>query len=149
MKEVVYWTAQAWNDIKSTTLQKRWNKLLVPEKESISSLSGSNPAINGSTAKSSSSADGLPGNTGDALMTNNNISTSACIPTLSRDGSLQDFMEDFSAHGIPVRCWQTPQTWLEEDCLDPGYQLMTDAEIVDEALCNNDHVESDCYDEIA
>ena len=126
-------------------MQKGWNKLLLPEKESTSSPSGSNPATSGSTESPPSSADGLPG-----LVTNTNVSTSACIPTLSHDGSgMEDFEDFFQRMGYQSsdQSWQTPQTWLEEDCSDPGYQLMTDAEIVDEAFGNNDHAESDSDDE--
>ena len=43
--------------------------------------------------------------------------------------------------------WQTPQDWLAEDSTDPGYQLMTDSEIVAEVTGEKDTLDLESDDE--
>ena len=43
--------------------------------------------------------------------------------------------------------WQTPQDWLAEDSTDPGYQLMTDSEIVAEVTGEKDSLDLESDDE--
>ena len=46
----------------------------------------------------------------------------------------EDFLDLFQQLGYRYRPgdknWQIPEDWLLEDTNDPGYQLMTDAEII-------------------
>ena len=64
----------------------------------------------------------------------------ATNPRLLSDGDVGDVMEFrkfFQQLGSTPgdQNWQTPDDWLEEDSEDPGYQLMTDNEIVSEINC--------------
>ena len=47
--------------------------------------------------------------------------------------------------------WQSPQDWLEDDSTDPGYQLMTDAEIASEVLgegCDSEISDNESNDDL-
>ena len=44
--------------------------------------------------------------------------------------------------------WQTPQDWLAEDSTDPGYQLLTDSEIVAEVTRGGDSLDPESDDEV-
>ena len=44
--------------------------------------------------------------------------------------------------------WQNPQEWLNEDSTDPGYQLMTNAEIVADVTGERDNTDPESDDGI-
>ena len=46
----------------------------------------------------------------------------------SSHNDTEDFLDLFQQLGY--KNWQIPEDWLLEDTNDPGYQLMTDAEII-------------------
>ena len=53
------------------------------------------------------------------------------------------FMDLFQELGYSTdtESWQNPQDWLAEDSTDPGYQLMTDSEIVAEVTGEKDSLD--------
>ena len=151
IKDAVDWCAQAWEEGTSDGLVKGWNKLLLS-----SEVGCSNVAVNGSSGGAvDGSADGQVGGScggmaddssrraedtsadGCDAATGGSSSSIATSPRLLSDGDVGDVMEFrdvFQQLGYTPgdQNWQTPEDWLEEDSEDPGYQLITDNEILSE-----------------
>ena len=116
IKEAVYWIAQAWDEANVNSLAKSWKKLLI----------SANNSLPDSTANVTSL---------DAAVSN-------------RDEALDDITEFddlFQKMGFNQgdENWLSPQDWLQEDASDPGYQLMTDDEIVTTVLNEQDDTDSE------
>ena len=105
MKEAVYWSAEAWEEATTGSLAKAWKKLLIPS-----------VAAGGST----------PSSTPD-------VAAGGSTPSEGRDiDSLSEFDRLFRDLGFNENDnnWLSPQDWLEQDTSDPGYQIMSEDEIV-------------------
>lgn len=115
IKEAVYWSAHAWEETKQVTLNRAWNKLLLPSHTS-------------SVATTTGGANEEPAPTSEAT-------------DVSDD--LEDFDSLFQDLGFTNDNpdWLTPAEWLAQDTSDPGYQLLSDDEIV--AMVVNEGGESE------
>ena len=92
MKDVVYMSASAWDDIPAVTLTRSWNKLLVSDKTAASN-------------KETEDAD-------------------------SEEQSVESLAKELD-HNLSD---QEINEWLNEDANDPGYQIFTDEEIVQQVV---------------
>jgi hypothetical protein len=63
----------------------------------------------------------------------------------SECSDLADFYHLFNNIGFTEddQNWLSPHDWLREDASDPGYQLMSDQEIVDTVTADGDGSDSD------
>ncbi len=128
IKEAVYWSAQAWDEIKSDTLRKGWNKLLLSVEVSTQDIAGSCSESSGSSDGNSSSGN----NSSDNRKSSDDVGVSSDGAGVSND--TEDFLDLFQRLGYTPgdENWQTPENWLVQDADDPGYQLVTDTEIIQE-----------------
>ena len=181
IKEAVYWSAQAWDEIKAETLRKGWNKLLLPIDVSTQEKAGTCSCSKNSDSSDSTKCSSNPSSSNDAgsssdgtgsLSTDcasSSISSSSGAVSYSSAGSLpdavvsnigasamdcnsgaDDFLDLFQRLGYAPgdENWQTPEDWLVQDADDPGYQLMTDIEIVHEVSNTTNPEESPSEDEV-
>lgn len=119
MKDVVYMSAAAWEDIPASTLLRSWNKLLR------------NPSIHASsTSEEGESQSNTEQSQGTSEPTATSSDDSGSCESLVRqlDKNLTD--EDVTS-------------WLYEDSADPGYQLLSDEDIIDQVTSDQQIEESD------
>lgn len=116
IKDAVYWSAHSWEEITPLTLSKAWKKLLC-----------SDSSAEASGTKSSSTESSLQ-------------SSTAAVDTENFDDLFQEL-----GYKEGDQDWVSPQEWLDEDAFDPGYQLMTDEEIIADTL--NENIVDDSDDE--
>ncbi len=143
IKEAVYWSAQAWDEIKSDTLRKGWNKLLLSVEVSTQDIAGSCFESSGSSDGNSSSGN----NSSDNPRSSDDVRVSSDGAGVSND--TEDFLDLFQRLGYTPgdENWQTPENWLVQDADDPGFQLMTDTEIIQEVSNITHPEESSSEDE--
>jgi len=65
----------------------------------------------------------------DASCGSRESTSSEVVEVSSADENFVDLFKDLG-YSEGTEEWQTPQDWLAEDFTDPGYQLLSDAEIV-------------------
>ena len=111
IKQAVYWSAQAWEETNEITLNRGWNKLLLPDHTGSAPESNSNSSTTASAETSESFA--------------------TITPTPDRD-NLEDFDALFQDLGYMSgnQDWLTPAEWLAQDISDPSFQLLSDDEII-------------------
>ena len=121
IKDAVYWSAKAWDEITVDNLKKGWNQL-------FSTTTTSDTSINTDSTPATSSND-TSGTDNDS---SNDISDA--------EANNADFYGLFNYLGYSESGdnWQIPEQWLEEDANDPGYQLLSDDEIVTMVRSNED-----------
>ena len=77
-------------------------------------------------------------------------------PTMHTTSDVNESLSSGDFHGLFQELgysednpsWQDPQEWLNEDSTDPGYQLMTDAEIVADVTGERDNTDPESDDEM-
>ena len=114
IKDTVYWSAHSWEGINPT-----YSEQSLEKKKLCSDISAE-----ASGTKSSSTEYSLQ-------------SSTAAFDTENFD----DFFQELG-YKEGDQDWVSPQEWLDEDAFDPGYQLMTDEEIIADTL-NENIVDSD------
>ena len=103
IKDAVYWSAQAWEEVTSLSLSRAWNKLIPPD---------------------------------------------PLTPDESNEDAGAEIEGMFQQLGSEEgNSWQSPSEWMSEDSGDPGYQLLTDNEIVAQVSGEADLSASESEDE--
>jgi len=120
IKDVVYWSAQAWDEASSSSLASGWKKLL--QCETVSQLSVSDSV------------------TAEVVASDEHRDVSADV---------SEFEELFDSLGYAENDsdWSLPRTWLMEDATDPGYQIMNEEEIVADLMHDREELESEDEEE--
>ena len=125
IKEVVYWSAQAWEGVPEDTLKRGWNKLLKSSGRGVATVS-----------PSSTGADASTGGSAEDDSAANGPSSASGTGGSSSGPDYDEFMDLFQQMGYTSDDdnWQAPEEWLGEDASDPGYHMMTDDEIISEVM---------------
>ena len=114
IKDVVYMSAAAWDDIPASTITKSWNKLLVDPSSQCDDQSST------STDDQSHSASASPEDQSASLsLPGDQTSCEQLAEQLNANFTVDDGSIDINA-------------WLNEDSSDPGYQLYSDEEIIEQ-----------------
>ena len=137
IKDAVYWSAKAWNEITVENLKRGWNQLF-----SSCGISGNTTTTSGIDTTTSGIDNHAETSTGPSCSTSTSDTTTSTVPstttTVSTDSAFDvdtnnaDFYEMFNSLGYSESNdgWQTPEQWLAEDANDPGHQMLSDDEIV-------------------
>ena len=104
IKDAVYWSAKAWDEITVDNFKKGWNQLFSTT--TTSDTSTNTNSIPATSSNDTSGMDNFNNDTSDAEANN------------------ADFYGLFS-YSESSDSWQTPEQWLEEDANDSGYQLLS------------------------
>jgi len=132
----VYWIAQAWEEATAQSLAKSWKKLLVPASpENATSLDTCSAVVQGTTPSTAAKT----------------VQSTTAVEGLALDADdLAEFDNLFHQMGFNNDGgWLSPQDWLEQDASDPGYQIMSEDEIVSTVQNEDGDSDSDSSDELS
>ncbi len=119
-------SAAAWDDIPSSTLLKSWNKLLH--------FSSSSENL---TPSSSSDTSACESSTSASTSTNSDSPDSSGSPPVTCELLAQQLIANLSRNDLCIL------TLKPEDANDPGYQLLSDGEIIEQVTATNEQSDSD------
>lgn len=133
IKDAVYWIARAWEEATAQSLAKSWNKLLVPA--SPESATSTSAVVQGTTPNTAVEA----------------VQSTTAVECLALDADdIAEYDSLFHQMGFNNDGdWLSPRDWLEQDASDPGYQIMTEDEIVSAVQNEDSDSDSNSSDELS